>query len=84
MALKKEGLWAIVSGAEKAPEGDRELELRFNGRKDRALATIVLALDPSLLYLIGDDPVDPVAVWKKLSDQFQKKSWVNRDGSYIP
>ncbi len=34
MALKKEGLWAIVSGAEKAPEGDRELELRFNGRKD--------------------------------------------------
>ncbi len=22
--------------------------------------------------------MDPVAVWKKLSDQFQKKSWVNR------
>ena len=53
----------IVSGAE-SPERGRDLE-RFNVRKDKALATILLALDPSLLYLIGHDPVDPVAVWKK-------------------
>ena len=31
----------------------------------------------SLLYLIGD-PKDPVAVWKKLQDQFQKKTWANK------
>ena len=24
------------------------------------------------------DPVDPVAVWKKLSDHFQKKTWANK------
>ena len=29
------------------------------------------------MYLLGD-PVDTVAVWNKLEEQFQKKSWVNR------
>ena len=37
----------------------------------------MLSVDPSLLYLIGD-PEDPVAVWKKLSDQFQKKMLANK------
>ena len=37
----------------------------------------MLSVDPSLLYLIGD-PEDPVAVWKKLSDQFLKKTWANK------
>ena len=46
-------------------------------RRDRALATIVLLVDPSLLYLIGD-PDDPVVVWNKLADQFQKKTWANK------
>ena len=41
------------------------------------LATIVLAVETSLLYLIGD-PEDPVAVWQKLQNQFQKKTWVNK------
>ena len=41
------------------------------------LATIVLSVEPSLLYLIGD-PEDPIAVWRKLGDQFQKKAWVNK------
>ena len=43
----------------------------------RALATIVLCLEPSLLYLIGD-PDDPGVVWKELADQFQKKTWANK------
>ena len=30
-----------------------------------------------MLYLIGD-PEDPIAVWKKLGDQFQKKTWLNK------
>lgn len=42
------------------------------------MATIVLAVDPSLLYLIGTDPEDPKAVWRKLSGQFQKKTWANK------
>ena len=32
---------------------------------------------PSLLYLIGD-PDDPGVVWKKLADQFQKKTWAKK------
>ena len=40
-------------------------------------ATIVLVIEPSLLYLMGD-PEDPVAIRKKLQDQFQKKTWSNK------
>ena len=79
MALKKDGVWGIVSDTEEAPASDadpKERE-RYAARRDKALATAVLSVDPCLLYLIGD-PVDPVAVWKKLEEQFQKKSWVNR------
>ena len=38
---------------------------------------IVLSVDPALLYLIRD-PEDPVTVWKKLADQFQKKTWATK------
>ena len=77
MALKKDEVWGIVSGTEEAPTGDvdpKKLK-RYASRRDKALATVVLLVDPSLLYLM--DPVDPVAVWKKLEEKFQKKSWVN-------
>ena len=36
-----------------------------------------MAIDPSLLYLIGD-PDNPITVWKKLADEFQKKTWSNK------
>ena len=29
------------------------------------------------VFTVGN-PEDPVVLWKKLSDQFQKKTWVNR------
>ena len=62
-------IWRIVSGTEVAPEDARELDSkRYNGRTYKAL---VLSIDPSLLYLL-EDPVDPVAVWAKLEEQFQK------------
>ena len=79
MALMREGLWGMVAGTEKAPDETTEAEkyAKFMTRSDRALATIVLAIDPSLLYLVGD-PVDPAAVWKTLSGQFQKKAWANK------
>ena len=78
MALVREGLWGIVAGTETAPtEGAGDRRSKFLARRDRALATIVLAVEPSLLYLIGD-PEDPVVVWQKLQDRFQKKTWANK------
>lgn len=77
MALIKDSLWGIVSGTETAREEDAEARKRFIARRDRALAVIVLAVDPSLLYLIGD-PEDRTAVWSKLNEQFQRKTWANK------
>ena len=78
MALIKEGLWGIVKGTETAPTERAVKQAAFAARKDKALATIVLAVEPSLLYLIGTDPMDPVVVWKALADQFQHKTWANK------
>ena len=79
MTLLKYGLWNIVNGTEMALSGDADaITIRkFQDRRDRALSTIVLAVDTTILYLLGD-PQDPVVVWKKLLDQFQKKSWANK------
>ena len=78
MALLKEGLWGIVQGTEANPGADNAEQLaEFNYRWDKALTILVLAIDPSLLFLIGD-PVSPVPVWEKLADQFQKKTWANK------
>ncbi len=78
MALMKDGLWGIVSETESDPGNEQaEAHIKFLSRRDRALAIIVFSVEPSLLYLIGD-PEDPVAVWKKLRDQFQKKTWANK------
>ena len=77
MTLVRDGLWGIVSGTETAPAEGGDRRSKFLARRDRALATIVLAVEPSLLYLIGD-PEDPVAVWEKLQNQFQKKTLANK------
>ena len=78
MLLMKEGLWSIVNGTEAAPgEEEAARHAKFVARRDRVLAMIVLSVDPTLLYLLGD-PEDPVIVWKKLSDQFQRKTWANK------
>lgn len=78
MALIKDGLWAIVSGKEVEPAESEEARAKFAARRDKALATIVLAMEPRLLYLVGNDPTDPVAVWRVLSEQFQRKTWANK------
>ena len=61
MALMKDGLWGIVNGSESAPDAatDAEKHAKFVSRRDRALALIMLSVEPSLLYLIGN-PEDPV------------------------
>ncbi len=61
MTLMRDGLWGIVSGTETAPAEGADRQSKFLARRDRALATIVLTVDPSLLYLVGD-PEDPVTV----------------------
>ncbi len=71
MALIRDGLWGIVSGMETAPSDAGEQSTKLLARRDHALATIVLVVDPTLLYLLGERD-DPVIVWKKLQDQFQK------------
>ena len=76
MALMKDGLWSIVDGSELRPLNDRQLPIYLE-RRNKALATIVLGVEPSLLYLLGD-PEDPELVWKKLASQFQKSSWANK------
>jgi len=52
--------------------------VKFATRHDKALATVVLAVEPSLLYLIGNDLTDLVAVWRLLLEQFQRKTWANK------
>ena len=78
LALMKDGLWSIVSGTEAAPaETDADKYRKFVTRRDKALAIIVLSVDPSLLYMLGE-PEDPGTVWQKLADQFQKTTWSNK------
>ena len=38
----------------------------------------MLSVNPTLSYLLGPDPENPVVVWKKLADQFQKKTWASK------
>ena len=42
---------------------------------------IVLSVHPTPLYLLGTDPENPAVVWKKLADQFQKKTLGEKTGS---
>ena len=51
MTLIKDGLWGIVDGSEAAPA---ETDGVYSKYISRALAIIVLSIDPSLLYLLGD------------------------------
>jgi len=77
MALMKEGLWTIVTEEETEPTTGAAEIAKFRSRRDKALATIVLSVDTTLLYLTSN-PEDPAAVWKKLANQFEKKTWATR------
>ena len=84
MYLMRDGLFSIVDGKEVAPTVTADAGAtaqanltKFEARRDKALANIVLHIDPKLLYIIGD-PTDPSKVWTKLQDTFQKKTWANK------
>ncbi len=75
MALVKDSLWDIVTGTETLAEGaSADARKKFVARSDRALAIIVLAVDPSLLYLLGE-PENPGSGWTRLEEQ---KTWANK------
>jgi hypothetical protein len=62
MALMIECLWQIVTGGETAPtRGSESEQAKSASRRDWALTTIVLAVNPSLLYQIGN-PEHPVKI----------------------
>ena len=67
MALMKEDLWGIINKTENPPGVDANTATvtKYRAKKDRALATIVLSIDPSLLYLLGK-PENPI--WEKLEN----------------
>jgi len=66
---------SLGSGTEVVPgEENTEGWSRFMARRDCALVIIVLALNTLLLYILGD-PEDPKAIWKRLEEQFQPKTW---------
>ena len=77
MALMKEGLWKFVEGTEATPPSTDPSYKKFVERWDRALAIVVLSIDPTLLYLIGE-PTNPKTVWTTLADQFHKTMCANK------
>ncbi|KAK3888840.1 hypothetical protein Pcinc_007106 [Petrolisthes cinctipes] len=78
MALIKEDVWSLVDGTEPLPDPtDTNKYSKYVLKKNKALAIVVLSVDPKLLYLLGE-PEDPKEVWNKLADQFQKKTWSNK------
>lgn len=73
----RDGLWEIVKGTEAVP-AVREAAAKYQVRKNKALANLVLSIDPELLYLLGDrDPTEPKDVWDAMGEQFQtgQDSW---------
>ena len=76
MLLMNLDLWSIVNGSEGPPEVAANVPA-YQRRVNKALSTIVLAISPSLLYLIGE-PESPSQVWLKLEGHFQNSSWANQ------
>jgi len=78
MYLIKEDLMSVVDGSESPPDPSQPAAIeKYKRRKAKALANIVLAVEPKLLYHLGD-PKEPDEVWLKIQNVFQKNTWSNR------
>ena len=79
MALVKDCWWGVVDATDSDPgTGNAEARRKYLSRRDRALATIVLFMEPSLLYLIGDLRTHEKSKKHYRIVHFQKKMWANR------
>ena len=88
MALIRDGLWNIVNETETAPNSrtDAILHTKYLSGIYHTLATIILSVEPSVLYLIRDSD-DPAVVWEKLADNFKRRcGQINygKGGDYNP
>ena len=63
MSLMKEGLWRIVDGTKPVPMTPATAVAAYGNSKEKALAILVLLVEPSVFHLIGDTE-DPNTVWK--------------------
>ena len=66
-----------MDGTEAAPCRVSDRYAKFFTRRKPAPAIIVLSVEPSLLYLVGD-PGNPATVLGKLANQLQKRTWANK------
>eukprot|EP00094_Tigriopus_californicus_P012853 TCALIF_12428-PA protein Name:"Similar to Retrovirus-related Pol polyprotein from transposon TNT 1-94 (Nicotiana tabacum)" AED:0.02 eAED:0.05 QI:22/0/0/1/0/0/2/0/415 len=74
----RNGLWGLIDGTDVTPPPDAEPSIlsRFQIRCGQATGIILLSLDTSVLYLIGEEN-DPAKAWAKLENQYQPKTWAN-------
>ena len=84
MALMKDGLWNIVNGKESTPGNDHADQEKFMTRRDKA--QIILSIQPSLLYLLGDPEI---LLWfeRSLKNNTERKCWLinlSYVASYFP
>eukprot|EP00794_Sanderia_malayensis_P003880 gene3880-4423_t len=76
--LKAKQLWKIVSGEEiPDPAWNQRALLNFQERKQKAFTTIVMAVEPALLYLVTTTE-GPKAAWDALATQFERNTLSNR------
>lgn len=73
MALLYENLWGFISDSEVAPDAtaDPGKYQKYCARRNKALAILVLSIDPELLYIVGDS-FDPIEVWNKIGERFKR------------
>jgi len=78
MILMEKNLWGIVDGSEVPPSlSDVKEYKNYCLRKEKALANIVLAVDPKIYYILGD-PKDPQEAWMKIQNQYEGNTFQNR------
>ena len=72
MALLKDGSWSIVSETEVLP-AEGEQRAKFLARRDRALAIIVLSVQPSLYSTFLVNRTTPSSCGKSCRTSFRKR-----------
>ena len=78
--LKKEKMWDIVIGTQRAPRGVDATDAaigEFVNKQEKACGWIVPSISSKLAYLIPNEPNEPVVIWNNLSDHFESKSAFN-------